>query len=185
MSTRTPPSRAAVLRACAYALLAAAAVAVLAVLARSKGAATPPSSATASTPINADAAGGVPPLDVWSMAHAEKYHTGVFEVTLRGAEELEYKATLSRGEPLLYSWKVKQGGRVYFEFHGAPTEGKWPDGYYESYEKGEGSNGHGSMVAPFTGVHGWYWLNLSDQPITIEVELAGYFSDFKRQGQAH
>lgn len=201
MNTRTPPSRATVLRACAYALLAAAVVLVLAVLpaefgidvtgfgratglvALSKGAATPPAVTPAATPINADAAGGAPPLKVWSLAHAEKYHTGVFEVTLKGDEELEYKTTLSRGEPLLYTWKVKQGGQVYFEFHGEPTEGKWPDGYYESYEKGEGSNGQGSMVAPFTGLHGWYWLNLSDKPITIEVELAGYFTDFKRQGE--
>jgi hypothetical protein len=71
---------------------------------------------------------------------------------------------------------------VYFEFHGEPTEGTWPKDYYESYEKGDGTSGQGSLVAPFTGRHGWYFLNPGNKPVTVEVELAGYFSDFGRLG---
>jgi hypothetical protein len=122
--------------------------------------------------------GKAQPLSVWAISHPDKYQTQSFEVPLKGDEELEYKAFVSRGEPLLYSWRVKEGSQVYFEFHGQPTEGKWQEDYYESYEKGEGSGGQGSMVAPFTGQHGWYWLNLSGKPVTIIVELTGYYRGF-------
>jgi hypothetical protein len=89
---------------------------------------------------------------------------------------------MTRGDSLVYGWRVKDGSQVYFEFHGEPNEGKWPEDYFESYEKGEASSGAGSMVAPFTGNHGWYWLNLSDKPVTIVVELAGYYTNFGRYG---
>lgn len=137
----------------------------------------------AQAPVGADASGAAPALKVWSVAHPERYVQRTYEVQLQGDEELEYKADLARGDSLLYSWRVKEGSQVYFEFHGEPTEGKWPEGYFESYEKGESTAGAGSMVAPFKGNHGWYWLNLSEKPVTIVVELAGYYRDFTRQGE--
>jgi hypothetical protein len=122
------------------------------------------------------------PLTVWAMPHTEKYTTQSHEITMQGDEEFEYKANMNRGESLLYSWHVKQGSQLYFEFHGEPTNGTWPKDYFESYQKGEASSGQGSLVAPFTGHHGWYWLNLSEKPITIVVELAGYYSQFAQIG---
>jgi hypothetical protein len=128
-------------------------------------------------------AAAVPARKAWSIAHADKYQLQTFEVPLKGDEELEYKAEVASAEPLLYSWHVKEGSKVYFEFHGEPTIGKWPKDYYESYETGEAAGGQGSMVAPFTGHHGWYWLNLTHKPVTIVVELAGYYARFERVGE--
>ncbi|MFT3907464.1 MAG: hypothetical protein QM718_14300 [Steroidobacteraceae bacterium] len=152
-----------------------------------------PAAAVAATPASADADadvvdatadGQAPPLGVWAHAHPDAWQNAHFEVQLKGDEELEYKAVVKRGEPLFYRWRVKQGSQVYFEFHGEPTAGKWPAEYYESYEKGESTGGQGSMVAPFTGNHGWYWLNLSATPVTIEVDLVGYYANFGRIGPA-
>jgi hypothetical protein len=142
-----------------------------------------PAVAETGAPVNADASGTAPPLTVWAVAHPEKYHSETFEVTLKGDEEAEYKATVTRGDSMLYTWRVKEGSQVYFEFHGQPSEGTWPKDYYESYEKGESTGGQGAMVAPFTGEHGWFWLNLSEKPVTIVVELAGYYSKFGRYGE--
>lgn len=103
-----------------------------------------------------------------------------YRVTLRGDEELEYKADVARGEALVYRWRVVEGSPVYFEFHGEPTTGTWPRDYYASYAKGEAAAAQGSLVVPFTGRHGWYWLNLSGHPVTIEVRLVGYHSGFQR-----
>lgn len=151
---------------------------------KATGTATPAAGGEmAQAPVGADASGAAPPLKVWSVAHPERYVQRTFEVPLKGDEELEYKADVTRGDSLLYSWRVKEGSKVYFEFHGEPTEGKWPEGYFESYEKGESTAGAGSMVAPFNGHHGWYWLNLSEKPVTIVVELAGYYRNFSRQGE--
>ena len=114
--------------------------------------------------------------------HERKYFTGRVEIAVQPREELEYKATLAVGEPLLYSWRV-QGGPVYFEFHGEPTEGEWPEGFFQSYKIKESSAGeHGSFVAPFTGQHGWYWRNLSDEPATIVLEASGYYTKLDRVG---
>jgi hypothetical protein len=115
-------------------------------------------------------------------AHERKHRSAVIEINLKPKEELEYKAVLAQGEPLLYSWRV-QGGAVYFEFHGEPTEGKWPKDYYRSYEiKDSSSQAHGSFTAPFTGRHGWYWRNLGETPITITLEVSGYYSKIGRIG---
>lgn len=114
--------------------------------------------------------------------HTRKFYSGRVEIAVQAREELEYKATLARGEPLLYTWRV-QGGPVYFEFHGEPTEGEWPEDFYQSYQIKESSEGEqGSFVAPFTGQHGWYWRNLSDQPATITLEAIGYYSKLARIG---
>jgi hypothetical protein len=112
--------------------------------------------------------------------HKKKYLSGRVIINLNGGEQLEYKATLAEGEPLLYSWNVA-GGPVYFEFHGEPTEGEWPKDYYRSYQIKEQSTAeHGSFVAPFTGRHGWYWKNLSTDPATITLEASGYYTKLER-----
>jgi hypothetical protein len=45
-----------------------------------------------------------------------------------------------------------------------------------------GGEGYGSLVAPFSGEHGWYWVNVSDQPVTITLFLKGYYSEIKNYG---
>ena len=120
------------------------------------------------------------PITEVMHAHPRKFYSGTIAIELAGREELEYKATLALGEPLLYSWRV-QGGPVYCEFHGEPTEGKWPAGYYRSYQIQErASESHGSFIAPFTGQHGWYWRNLSDEPAVITLQASGYYSRLGR-----
>jgi hypothetical protein len=112
--------------------------------------------------------------------HERRYLSGRVVITIGPGEGLEYKATLPAGEPLLYSWTVA-GGPVYFEFHGEPTEGEWPEDYYRSYQiKQQSSGEHGSFVAPFTGMHGWYWKNLSTEPATITLEASGFYSRLGR-----
>jgi hypothetical protein len=120
------------------------------------------------------------PITEVMHAHPRKAYSGNIQIDLDAGEELEYKATLAVGEPMLYSWRV-QGGPVYFEFHGEPTEGEWPAGYFRSYEiQQSASEAHGSFIAPFTGQHGWYWRNLSDQPAVITLQASGYYSRLGR-----
>ena len=193
-------SRAQILRATLWAAVAAAVIVVAVVLPAEYGidptgfgrltglgalAATrvaPTAAAPAAAAGSAAVAGGVAPLTVWVAPHSDKYHMQSYEITMQGDEEFEYKADMKRGDALLYSWHVKQGSNIYYEFHGEPSEGQWPKDFFESYEKGESSGRQGSMVAPFTGHHGWYWLNLSEKPVTIIVELAGYYGQFGKMG---
>ena len=121
--------------------------------------------------------GGTDPATVMH-AHPHKFRSARIEIRLLGREELEYKAVLAKGEPLLYAWSV-QGGPVHFEFHGEPTVG--PQDFYQSYQMADHSSGEqGSFVAPFTGQHGWYWRNESSEPATIVLETSGYYSKLGR-----
>jgi len=113
----------------------------------------------------------------------KEFNTGRFEIKLRSGEQQEHKALLAKNAAINYTWEVRSargGGQVLFDFHGEPTEGKFPKGYFKSYAEGEGSMSKGTFVAPFTGRHGWYWQNISGETVTIVVELAGHYARFDR-----
>jgi hypothetical protein len=87
-------------------------------------------------------------------------------------EKTEIKAQLAKAKAIVYSWSV-EGGQVYVDFHGHdPSKG---DAYWVRYEEADGITARsGSLVAPFNGEHGWYWLNVSEGPITIKLTVTGY-----------
>jgi len=101
--------------------------------------------------------------------------TRSFRIDLGYLDEVEYKAVLVAGETMFYSWRVESGEDTYFDFHGDPTEGEFPEEYSQSYHEGEGPDSQGSFTATFTGNHGWYWLNISDNDITITLQVTGYY----------
>lgn len=85
---------------------------------------------------------------------------------------LEYKFFMGRDYALDYSWKT-DGKPIYFDFHGEPKGAK--DGYFKSYETATNSEASGSLTTPFEGIHGWFWENASDQPITIQLNTKGVY----------
>jgi len=110
------------------------------------------------------------------------FNSGVYEIKLRSGEEQEHKALMKKDATITYNWEVRgaQQGAVLFDFHGEPTEGDFPAGYFKSYGEGEGSMSKGTFVAPFTGRHGWYWQNVSGGTVTVVVKLAGNYASFDR-----
>ena len=52
-----------------------------------------------------------------------------------------------------------------------------PRGYAQSYEKRSSvTQAEGTLTAPFSGIHGWYWENAGDQAITITLSSAGFYN---------
>jgi hypothetical protein len=49
-------------------------------------------------------------------------------------------------------------------------------GYYESYAITTLTEMKGSFATPFTGIHGWYWKNTSDQPVVVKLNVNGDYS---------
>jgi hypothetical protein len=95
------------------------------------------------------------------------------EFTAGPGEGLEYKYRLDKGESLLYSWKAS--GPVHVEFHAEPDGA--PRGYAQTYETLENtSNASGTLTAPFSGIHGWFWENRGTTPITVTLTSAGYYN---------
>ncbi|MBI3050099.1 MAG: hypothetical protein HYY76_17505 [Acidobacteria bacterium] len=100
------------------------------------------------------------------------FHTDTVEFTVGPREGMEYKYRLDKGEALLYSWHTP--APVAYEFHAEPDGA--PRGYAQTYEKAQASQASGTLTAPFSGIHGWYWENLSDQAITVTLTTAGYYN---------
>jgi hypothetical protein len=88
-------------------------------------------------------------------------------------QKTEIKAQLPKGKMLVYSWQA-EGGKVYVDYHGHdPSLG---DKFWVRYSEQDGVEGaSGSLVAPFSGEHGWFWLNVAEQPVTIKLTVTGYF----------
>ena len=115
-------------------------------------------------------AGGEAPIVV-PQDRAFKQETVEFKVA--SARGMEYKYRLEKGEALLYSWKTT--APVNFEFHAEPDGA--PRGYAQTYEKADRqSEASGTLNAPFSGIHGWYWENTTDQEITVTLTSAGYYN---------
>ena len=94
-------------------------------------------------------------------------------------EFVEYKYQLNKGGSMLYSWtttKTKAGGSspVAFEFHGESHE---VEGYVESYSLGEGDREAGTFIAPFKGIHGWFWANHGPETVTVTLSTTGFYTE--------
>jgi len=102
------------------------------------------------------------------------YKVDTHQITLRPKQGIEYKYQMEKGTTMVYSWKTT-GGLVNHEFHGEPVGA--PRGYADTYLKEDAKDqSHGSFVAPSTGIHGWYWENISDKDVTVSITAAGFFN---------
>lgn len=106
------------------------------------------------------------------QAQAAPFKTETLKIYLGADEKTEIKAQLAKGKMIVYAWSV-EGGKVYVDFHGHdPSLG---DRFWVRYEEADGITArNGSLVAPFKGEHGWYWLNVTDKPVTITLTVSGY-----------
>ncbi len=101
--------------------------------------------------------------------------TRTIEITLPPEGETEIKALLKETKVIVYSWHTDKGG-VYCDTHGHDP-GANAESFVRYREDQEGSNVSGSLVAPFAGEHGWYWLNYNDFPVKITLTITGFFED--------
>ena len=114
--------------------------------------------------------------DPYSRTQPEKFRSDTITIELDVGEQTEYKAIMQQGNAFVYHWKLEKG-IVYTDFHADPGENAagYPDQYYVRYAESETGENSGSLVAPFSGNHGWYWLNIEEEPITITLEIHGYY----------
>ena len=115
--------------------------------------------------------------DSANRIHDEVFRSEVVEITMAAGERMEYVLNMDQGESLLYSWQVDKGN-LYSDFHSHPADkDKYPENYWIRYEESEHGGSHGSVVAPFSGPTAWYWVNRNEHPVTVRLEIVGYFSD--------
>ena len=109
--------------------------------------------------------------------YSADYRTDVIDIPLEPLGELEYKLGLNEGDSIVYQWDavdLKDVEMLYAEFHGH-TEPVGNVGDLMYYRKASGGTERGTLVAPFTGIHGWYLRNDGEQPIVVRLKVAGFY----------
>jgi hypothetical protein len=104
--------------------------------------------------------------------YIEAFRSEEVTIDLAPLEEVEFKARMNEGDTLLYSWAVDLP--LYVDLHGEPHN--YPEAEAVRYEEADGvTSGHGSITAPFSGMHGWYWLNTNDADVTVTLKVSGFY----------
>lgn len=98
-------------------------------------------------------------------------------ITLRSSEGVEVKLAMARGELATYAWRT-DSGEVYFDMHGEPPNAP-KDQAPHRYKRGSAASDSATIVAAFDGVHGWFWRNRNDIPITITLRTRGAYRELK------
>jgi hypothetical protein len=113
-----------------------------------------------------------PALTTNAWFYPTEYRTDTVKIPLGPDGELEYKVAMKAGESMVYSWAVDRES-VYYDFHGEPSND--PKHAVRYREEQENTKANGTLVAPFEGIHGWFWLNLSGKPIVITLKMSGFY----------
>jgi hypothetical protein len=109
--------------------------------------------------------------------YSADYGTDEIDIPLEAFGELEYKLGLNEGDSIVYQWDavdLKDPDMLYAEFHGH-TEPVNNVGDLMYYRKATGATERGTLVAPFTGIHGWYLRNDGEEPIVVRLKVAGFY----------
>lgn len=88
---------------------------------------------------------------------------------LRRRNEIEFSIRMKAGDALVYTVSSPGTPEVYQEFHGHTAE------KVTFYKKAAGETHHGSLVAPFDGIHGWYFDNRDDKRAKVTLKLSGFY----------
>lgn len=92
-----------------------------------------------------------------------------FTFELLPYEGIELKYELNAGTPMLFSWTGT--GPLDIDMHGHPYQGGTE--LTESYAIAKMQSQSALYVAPFTGIHGWYWQNRTLEPVTLTLDATG------------
>ena len=112
-----------------------------------------------------------PPATTEAEPPPRVYKTESTSFTLQPSQSFEYKYRLEKDRGMVYAWKAT--GKVKYEFHGEPDDSRLK---VQSYDKQENDYASGTLAAPFTGIHGWYWENASDGDLTITLTTSGFYT---------
>jgi hypothetical protein len=95
------------------------------------------------------------------------------EFVLGPYEYLEYKYHLAKDATMLFSWTAD--GDVIHDMHGDPDGA--PADAAQSFDKQPRRRADGSFIAPFSGIHGWFWENPGGETLAVRVTTAGFYTE--------
>ncbi len=94
-------------------------------------------------------------------------------VSVPAYEGIELKADMAAGQSIVFDWKT-DGAPLYTDMHGEPPNPA--ENEFTSYWKeNEQLAGQGMLLARFDGTHGWYWQNMTEEPVTVTLAVSGFY----------
>lgn len=121
-----------------------------------------------------DAAAIITPVEGGALAsRADVYRVDARQLTVPSLGSVEFKYAMTKGAAMVYSWSAP--APLDFDFHTERADKTEPAS--ETFEKGEAAQKGGVYTAPYDGIHGWYWENLTDTDVTVTLYAAGFYSE--------
>jgi len=94
---------------------------------------------------------------------------------IKPGKAIEIKLVMDKASKVTYKWSCSTGS-VNYDLHG---DSKVND--FISYKKGRSTTTeNGTLVAKFTGNHGWWWKNIGNETLTITLEISGAYKGIKK-----
>lgn len=95
-----------------------------------------------------------------------------WEYELLPYASIEMKYRLNEGEPMIFQWRAPVP--LHVDMHSVPDQGG--NDATESFVIGDMPSQTAVYVAPFTGIHGWFWQNQTLEPVTVTIDARGAFA---------
>lgn len=121
----------------------------------------------------------IPLADNVFFQERPEFRSDVIEIPLFALSDLEYKLDMSQGAAISYQWETQDlpdPESLLAEFHGHTVRTSEAPGDVMFYKVGRYASSEGYMVAPFDGIHGWYFSNESNEDITIVLTVSGFYT---------
>lgn len=101
-----------------------------------------------------------------------EYNVDAREFVLGPYEYVEFKYQLAKDATMLFSWVAD--GDILHDLHGVPDGAA--GSAEQSFDKRARRRADGSYVAPFAGIHGWFWENPGAETVRVRLTTAGFYS---------
>jgi hypothetical protein len=110
-------------------------------------------------------------LGLTEMGHIkESLHADEVNYTLAPGEGIEVKLVMDEGAVTDFEWSAN-GALLNHDTHGDGSEQNI------SYEKGRSVPGQtGQLTAAFSGNHGWFWRNRTNDPVVVTLRTRGAYT---------
>lgn len=104
---------------------------------------------------------------------------GSYDIEVPAGEALEYMLSMQAGDSVSYRWRAdtNEPAQLLAEFHGHTIREAGEQGTVMIYTSHRTGSESGYLVAPFSGLHGWYLNNESETVVTVSLELNGFYSN--------
>ena len=126
---------------------------------------------------------GIKGMAGYSVAALSKqsgiYHKDSVTFPLAPFESVEYKYALEQDQSMVFTCQGMSASNdpqteLIFDMH-SEEKGTDPKDSV-TFDIGRAGSAHGSFVAPFDGIHGWYWENRTGEDILVELVTTGFYS---------